>query len=709
MPFSPIAVLGAGCRLPRADGVEQYWEVLRNEVDATADVPKDRWERHEQSSAGAQGNIGTLGYRRGGFIEQADWFDADLFGISTREAERMDPQQGIVLESAWQALEYAGIAPDSLRGARGGVFIGVSNSDFDRALCSNWNNLDLYGGTGTSYSIVANRVSYVLGLSGPSMVVDLACSSSLCAVHLACRSLQLRECDIALAGGVHLILAPEKSITLARAGVLARSGRCKSFSAHADGFVRGEGCGVIVLKRLEDALADEDPIFAVILGSAVNHNGMSNGLSAPSGVSLRQVIEDALAAAGVSCDSIGYVEAHGGSTVLGDLIEVNALRATLSKGRSPQQLCLIGSVKPNIGHLEGAGGIASLIKAMLVLREGWIPKSLHAEPPNPQLRLENSALQIATRSQAWSNKGVRRVGVTTTSFGGANAHVVVEEHPRPSSCTEPVPRMVLLPVSARTLSGLTDLAERYRRYCSAIEHAATKPDFAEVCYTAGVGRAHLPYRLAIVASGFAEAADKLGSFIGAAGNGSTSGPARQRRNVVVVFLLSPQEDRALSRAAARLAELGVQPDILCPRNETATRLARDLQATADDRLLNGGPVAIEQDELVSRFEPRPAKTSAVRQTPATVLLFTFGDQPAPLLKGGVVIRVPNADVHSRELMEALAEAYRHGIVPDWRAACGTRRRIAGLPTYAFGRQRYWRSSTASRDSDSVDMPMRVGE
>jgi len=363
----PIAIVGMACRLPGAATPEEFWRLLRDGVDAIREVPPDRWDADAlyDPDPDAPGLIAT---RWGGFLDGLDRFDPQLFGIAPREARSLDPQQRLLLEVAWEALERAGIAPDALRGSSTGVYIGVCNNDYgQRLLEGDDTDFDMYLSTGNASSVASGRLSYVLGLQGPAMTIDTACSSSLVAVHLAVQALRTGGCRAALAGGVNVILSPKTTMTLSRARMMAADGRCKPFDARADGFVRGEGCGLVVLKRLTDARADGDAVLAVIRGSAVNQDGRSNGLTAPNGPAQITVIRAALADAGVEPAAIGFVEAHGTGTALGDPIEAQALGAALGEGRGPHDRLLVGSAKSNIGHLESAAGIAGLIKVVLTL------------------------------------------------------------------------------------------------------------------------------------------------------------------------------------------------------------------------------------------------------------------------------------------------------------------------------------------------------
>jgi acyl transferase domain-containing protein len=373
----PIAVIGMGLRLPgEVDSPEAFWELLRNGVDAVTEVPAERWDnnRYYDSDYRAPGKVST---RHGSFLKGVDQFDAAFFGISPREAESMDPQHRLLLEVTWEALERAGQSPAKLMGSETGVFLGISNSDYQRLLLSDLESIDPYVSTGNLFSVAAGRLSYILGLHGPNIAIDTACSSSLVAVHLAVQSLRLGECNLALVGGVSLMLSPAISVNFSKAQMMASDGRCKTFDAAADGYVRGEGCIVIALKRLSAAIESGDPILAVIRGTAINHDGRSGGLTAPNGPAQTEVIRHALANAGLQADNISYVETHGTGTSLGDPIEVGALVAALAKERDPNNPLMLGSVKTNLGHLEAAAGLAGLVKVILSLQQRQIPPHLH--------------------------------------------------------------------------------------------------------------------------------------------------------------------------------------------------------------------------------------------------------------------------------------------------------------------------------------------
>jgi len=533
---APIAVVGMSCRFPKADGPDAYWRVLADAVDAVTEIPRDRWDidAYYDPDPDAPGKMYT---RHGGFIEDVDQFDPHAFGISPLEAAAIDPQHRLLLEVAWEALEDAGIPADRLFGTRTGVFLGLSNSDYGRLILGNATNVDVYASTGVNYSVAAGRLSYVLGLQGPSMVVDTACSSSLVAVHLACQSLRAGESKLALVGGVNLILFPEIHVNFCRARMLAPDGRCKTFDAAADGYVRGEGGGVVVLKRLDDALASGDRVRAVIRGAAVNQDGRSSGLTVPNGPSQEAVIRTALENAALSPADIDYVEAHGTGTSLGDPIELRALGASLGAERPEGRPLLVGSVKTNIGHLEAAAGIAGLIKVVLALEREEIPAQLHFERLNPHFDPGEWPLEVVTERRPWPKCARRRVaGVSSFGFSGTNAHVVVEEPP-PAPLPEPRPRpWHAITLSGRTRSALGAVAERLARHLRANRQLAA----ADVAYSANAGRAHMAERAAVVVQSIEAAADQLEQLSHGSGSNVLRGRAVPGVVPEVVFLFPGQ-------------------------------------------------------------------------------------------------------------------------------------------------------------------------
>lgn len=540
----PVAIVGIGCRFPGAEGPEAFWQLLHEGVDAITEVPADRWDA-ESFYDPRPGVPGKLSTRWGGFLERVDLFDPQFFGISPREAARMDPQQRILLETTWEALEHAGLDAEGLVGSRTGVFVGISSNDYAMIQQGDLQRVDAYSGTGNALSIAANRLSYTFDFQGPSLAVDTACSSSLVAVHLACQSLRRGEADLAVAGGVNVILAPEVSISFSHANMLAADGRCKTFDAAADGYVRGEGCGVVVLKRLSDALRDRDAIMAVIHGVAVNQDGRSNGLTAPNSLSQERVIREAIAEAGLTPDRIDYVEAHGTGTILGDPIEVQALAAVM-EGRPAERPLSIGSVKTNIGHLEAAAGVAGLIKVALALEHQEIPPHLHLQRINPYIPLGQMPLAIPTAGQPWPRGERRRyAGLSSFGFGGTNAHIVLGEGPVVEATPEPGqererPKHLLL-LATRTEPALRQLAGRY---VEAIDRHPEIPA-ADLAYSAATGRSHFRrgYRLAVSGAGTSEWRQQLAAFAAGqaeAGPHLQAGRARGNGALRIAFLFTGQ-------------------------------------------------------------------------------------------------------------------------------------------------------------------------
>ena len=538
----PIAIIGISCRFPGAENLESFWELLSSGKEAISEVTPERWD------------IDSYPYRWGGFIKNVDRFDSHFFGIAPREAERIDPQHRLLLEVAWEALENAFIIPGKLSGSQTGVFIGLSNIDYHRLLYRNSFKSSAYDGIGTAASIAANRLSYSLNLQGPSMVVDTACSSSLVAVHLASQSLQTKESNICLAGGVNLILSPEITATFSMADMMAADGRCKSFDASADGYVRGEGCGVIVLKRLADAIADGNNILAVIKGSAVNQDGLSNGITAPNGPAQQAVISQALAKADIEPHRISYVEAHGTGTSLGDPIEVKSIKKVLMSERSNDKTCWMGSVKTNIGHLEAAGGIAGLIKVVLSLQHQKIPPHLHLKKLNPLISLAGTPFAIPTKLQPWLvDTESRFAGVSSFGFGGTNAHVVLAEAPYEIRSQKSEVRSDLdgvtplekedsleRPVHLLTLSGKNEgaLRELAQCYIEKLEFAS-QVSLSDICFTANTARSHFSHRLAIVAGSIGQLSDHLKIFIDGEKD-IVIGKVRKRKKNKIAFLFTGQ-------------------------------------------------------------------------------------------------------------------------------------------------------------------------
>jgi acyl transferase domain-containing protein/acyl carrier protein len=422
----PVAVIGLACRFPGAASAEEFWRLLCEGREAITEIPPDRWDVDAYYDPDPQAP-GKSNSRWGGFLDGVDRFDAAFFGIPPREARHMDPRQRLLLETAWTALDDAGIAPERLSASHTGVFIGHMVGDYYSLETAHVSGIDAHASTGNLDSILANRLSYALNLQGPSLAVDTACSSSLVALYLACQSLRQDECRLALAGGVNLILTPEMHVMGAKSRLLAPDGHCKTFDRSADGFVRGEGCGLIVLKRYADAIADGDRVQAVVRGVAVNQDGRTNGISAPNGLSQQRVIRRALENAQLDASMITFVETHGTGTVVGDSIEFESLAQTYG---TPSDFgpCYLGAVKTNVGHLEGAAGVAGVIKMVLSLRHELIPPNRNLRQPNPHLDLESTRFRLPLRPEPWTvTAGPRRGAVSSFGLGGTNGHVILEE------------------------------------------------------------------------------------------------------------------------------------------------------------------------------------------------------------------------------------------------------------------------------------------
>ncbi len=561
-----IAIVGAACRFPGgANTLAGYWELLVNGRDGIVPVPPERWpvDAHYDPDPDAPGKICS---REGGFIDQpVGHFDAAFFSISPREAESMDPQQRLLLELCWEALEHANYVPEKLFQSNSGVFIGASSQDHATRILGEapFTDIDGYYGTGSAASPIAGRISYLFGFTGPSFVVDTACSSSLLSLHLACESLRRRECDLALGGGIQLLTHPGISIAFTKAHMLSVDGRCKTFDAAANGYARGEGGGIVVLKRLSDAVRDGDTILALIKGSAVNQDGPSGGLTVPSGPSQEAVIREALRRGAVDPSQVNFIEAHGTGTPLGDPIEVGALQGVFGNHRSSISPLWMASVKTNIGHLEAGAGIASVIKVMLSLRERTLAPHLHFKNPNPMIPWQQLPIRVLTGAAPWQPvaAGVPlTAGVSSFGFSGTNVHVVMSEAPMAASVTPPLPVAEpqaggavaeaptptgaplptdqLLVLAARSEPALHELVQRYIvRLADADEST-----WASIAHTAAVGRTHFAERLALAAASASEARLRLQAFAESRAEGSMlwRGTALEGRYPKVALLFSGQ-------------------------------------------------------------------------------------------------------------------------------------------------------------------------
>ncbi|QRN93952.1 SDR family NAD(P)-dependent oxidoreductase [Archangium violaceum] len=745
----PIAIVGLACRFPGgADTPEAFWELLREGTDATVEVPGDRWDADAWYDADPE-VPGKMYVRRGGFLRDVASFEPRFFGISPREAESMDPQQRLLLEVAWEALENAGQDPHALRNSRTGVFVGISASEYSRLMLGgDPTELDAYLSSGTALNVAAGRLSYTLGLQGPSMAVDTACSSALVSVHLACQSLRSGESSMALAAGVNLVFSPEVTLSACKARMLATDGRCKTFDASANGFARGEGCGVLVLERLSEARAKGHTVLALIRGSAVNQDGPSSGLTVPNGLAQQAVIQQALRAAGVSPPEVSYLEAHGTGTSLGDPIEAEAMWSVFKQGRKGGESLWMGSVKTNIGHLESAAGIAGVAKVVLAMRNRQLPAHLHLKEPNPHIDWKGMGVAVPVELTAWEpTQGRRIAGVSSFGFSGTNAHVVLEEAPPMPEQKQEVERPEhVLVLSARSAEALRALSGNYARVLEGGE------SLGDVCFTAAVGRAALEHRLAVVGGSGALLRERLeavaagrevagvirGSPVGAApkvafvfGGELWTGLGRELDETQPVFRealgkceealkevlekplrqvlygpgLALLKERAYARAAVfalewSLAQLwrawGVKPEEVVGLGvgEHVAAVERGAVSLEEGlRLAVGGRGAVggQWDVLAKELRSRGMEVALV-----------VGSHPEGRgMAGGLASLRPGRGEWS-QLLETLSTLYVRGVEVDWAAydAPYARRRVR-LPTYPFQRQRYWWRGAASRTEASA--------
>ncbi|MBL8164257.1 MAG: type I polyketide synthase [Anaerolineae bacterium] len=512
----PIAIIGIGCRYPGGvNNPQAFWQALLDELDAVTEVPSSRFDLETYYDA-TPATPGKVMSRWGGYLDDIDRFDAAFFGIAPREADRLDPQQRLLLETAWEALEDAGQVPDSDSIRETGVFVGMWLNDFEARLFKNPAKVDFYMTTGSGRYSASGRLSYILGFQGPSVTLDTACSSSLVAVHLACQSLRSGECELALAGAANVILQPHITIAYSQSKMMAPDGHCKFGDARADGYVRSEGAAVLVLKRLSQALADGDPIYALIRGSAVNNDGKTSGfLATPGSEGQEDMLRKAYANAGISPGQVQYVEAHGTGTNAGDPVEIGALGAVLAEGRAPGSVCMLGSVKTNFGHTEGAAGLAGLIKVALSLKHQMLPASLHFQTPSPKIAWDEIPVRIQAQRTPWpQHDGPAIGGVSSFGIAGTNAHIVLQEAPAEAwsgeasaaSAPSTVHAPVVLPLAAQSREALTQLAEGY---ADLLQDGALH----DVVYTAATRRAQHPIRLAAIAPDAAGMRDKLRTLL----------------------------------------------------------------------------------------------------------------------------------------------------------------------------------------------------
>lgn len=640
-----IAIIGIGCRFPGGiNDAESFWKLLTEERDAVSDVPSDRWnvDRFYDAESGIAGKSVA---KRGGFIEGIDQFDPQFFGISPREAPYIDPQQRLLLETAWEAMEDAGVILDLEAGTNIGVFMGVSHNDYQNIQggSTDRSGISSHSPTGNAHSIAANRISYCFNLTGPSLAVDTACSSALTAVHLACEQIRQGRCEMAMAGGVTVMITPDGFIGFSQAGMLSPDGRCAAFAASANGFVRGEGAGIVLLKPLHQALADGNPIHGVILGSALNQDGHTNGISLPSPEAQARLVVDACADAGIDPEKIGYVEAHGTGTAVGDPIEATALSHALCGDRPADAPLPIGSVKSNLGHLETAAGVVGLIKGLLVLKHGQIPASLHFDTPSEHIDFAALKLRVPTAMEPFpKTDGQRMVGVNSFGFGGANAHVILGEAPEakaPKSSSVPTERAWPIVLSARSEESLQGAARELSAWIE--PHSANNgknPLLPALVHMLGARRNHHAHRITLLARSAGELAKELSTYAeeptqSLCQNSFTPRPEHAPRIAFVMSGQGPQwwgmgrelmEHEPVFRASMEACAAAMKPHA---RFSLLEELARD---EADSKILQ---TEIGQPAIFAMQVSLAALWKSKGITPAAIVGHSVGEVAAACVAG----------------------------------------------------------------------------
>ncbi len=703
-----IAIIGLGCRFPGgANAPQAFWELLKQGFDGITEVPPDRWDIDTVYDPDPEAP-GKMYVRRGGFLDVSiDTFDANFFGISPREAEYMDPQQRLLLEVAWEALENACINPLSLKGSKTGVFMGLCSHDYSD-LISKAQLTDLinaYLGSGNAGSVLAGRLSYILGLQGPSMVLDTACSSSLVAIHTACKNLQSGECQLALAGGVNVILSPDVTINFCKGHMLAKDGYCKTFDAEADGYVRGEGCGVVVLKRLDDAIRDQDSILGVIRGTDVNQDGATSGLTVPNGEAQTALICCTLEQAKLEPNNIDYIEAHGTGTSLGDPIEVGAL-SNVFNGRKDLPLWL-GTVKTNIGHLEAAAGVAGIIKTVLALNHEAIPPHLHFKQLNPRISLDSIPAKIPLTLTPWQRSSRPRIaGVSSFGFSGTNAHVIIEEPPLIELKKKLVDRpWHLLTLSAKNQSALDQLVILYTKQLP-------EEDLADITFTANTGRAHFLHRVTVLAQKKDELLQHLhtGDYLICQASANPpkvafifTGQAVENAELMET---SPAFKDALNLSKGlyeyALFELwkswGVVPDYVAGEGigEPIAAIAAGIITVEEGlKLIDSKENPVEQTKIANEIQYREPSIGfisswtgqVIRKEGLTADYWKPHENIKNIPEGTLVISTQG---NWKDILQTLSRLYLNGIQIDWKAFDKPyNRKKVSLPTYPFQKEHYW--------------------
>jgi polyketide synthase len=750
--FSPVAVVGMGCRYPGgADDPQQYWDTLVGKVDGVGEVPADRWDADAYFDP--QGGPGRTISRWGGFLEDIDQFDPSFFQLSVREAVEMDPNQRLAMEVTWQALEDAGLA-GRVAGTRTGIYVGVIGNDYAMTYFTDPKYLSAYAATGTAHSILSGRLAYLLDTRGPAVSIDAACSSSLIAIFEACRALQTHDCDVALAGGVNVILSPLPSVAFSQFGMLSPTGRCRSFDAAGDGFVRSEGCGMVVLKRLADATADGDRILAVIRGGAMNQDGRSTGLTAPNVDSQRTLLREALHSARLQASQVSYVEAHGTGTAIGDPIEAAALSDVYRADEGDEWF--LGSVKSNLGHMEAAAGVAGFTKVVLGLQHRMIPPNLHFEQLNPLVGSGRIPFRIPTESVPWPKRGGLRVGgVSSFGLSGTNVHLLLEEAPEPAEVSaDQAGETQLLALSAASPVALQELAGLHAQ---ALQDNSR--DLADHCWSTITGRAQFPYRAAVVGATREQLLEGLDAI--RTGPQVNSAPGRVPKLGLVVAdvshrpidgVLDPQGSGIERGWAIQIAmveswsRVGLEPAVVHGFGSgelLAAVLAGSIDLATAQRLAavarQDDPAALKEvasavqavaprtrwysHAVGRRMSPRelqdPCLWSQLASAATTQILgpwsideadcetlLVLGDVEA--VSSSVPMLGAGAADQGRTMLESLASLFLAGARPDWSGLPSTGRHRVSVPLTPHDRTRIWTSAPSGlRDTTSQpsDEPM----
>ncbi|GCB44833.1 malonyl CoA-acyl carrier protein transacylase [Streptomyces sp. NL15-2K] len=649
-----IAIIGMACRYPGAVAdPEDLWRLVADGVDAISGFPTDRGWPSDIFDPDPD-HPGTSYTREGGFLDDIAGFDPMFFGISHVEAQAMDPQQRLLLETTWEAFERAGMDPASVRGTQTSVFVGISMRDYDY----DTEELTAYQSTGLAQSVASGRIAYTLGTQGPAMTIDTACSSSLVAMHLAAQSLRTGESNLALAGGATVLATPAAFVSFSRQRGLATNGRCKAFGSGADGTSWAEGAGMLLLERVSDARRLGHRVLAVIRGSAINSDGASNGLTAPNGLAQQRVIRSALADAGLSPEDIDLIEAHGTGTPLGDPVEANALLATYGVGHAPEKPVWLGSLKSNIGHSAAAAGVGGVIKVVQAIRNGLMPKTLHAGQASPHVDWSAGTVRLLTEEQEWPQSQPRRAAVSAFGVSGTNAHVIVEQaEPLPEPVLDVAPpALVAVPVSGHTPDALRAQARRLR------DHVMARPELAvaDIGWSAATTRSALRHRAVVVAGSRVELADGLSAVADGADDAQVVTAIARTLRPVFLSLGRPDDDR--------LIKIWRQ----CG--------AGDAAAVASTETI--GELVAQGHNAIIQLGHDPALTRQLR------------DMAGASSRQPLVIVTPSAEEFGkRDFLRALAQAHAHGMVLDWPSVYGGGVRHIELPTYAFQRKRYWSAPT----------------